>query len=117
MLLTIGDAHCAVRRPPCWAADYRSARRAGHGVGRFGAMGMPGHGLQEIFAFQGVEQRVGPGGDRRSARYLPEQGYLTEEVPLFQGGHPAAVLGHRYFAAHYDVEAVSRVSLAHDLGS
>jgi hypothetical protein len=66
---------------------------------------MPGHGFQEVVAFEGVEQYVRLGGDRRGTWYLPEQGYLTEEISLFQLGNQAAVLEASFQPARFQTRA------------
>ena len=54
---------------------------AGHGVGRLGALRMAGYRLQEVVAFQGVEERVRLCGDRRGARNLPEKAISPKKSP------------------------------------
>lgn len=56
--------------------------RAGHRVCCLLAKRMPGHSLQEIVAFEGVEPHVRTRGDGRSTRDVVEQGDLTEEIAL-----------------------------------
>jgi hypothetical protein len=45
---------------------------------------MPGHSLQEIVAFEGVEPHVRARGNGRGTRNVVEQGDLTEEIALLE---------------------------------
>src|SRR5215210_4806946 len=91
--------------------------RAGHGVGRPGALRMSCYGLEEIVAIQGVEQGVRMRSDRRGTGDLPEERDLAEEVAPSEFGHGTTGLVHRYFAFLDDVEAIPWITLANDLGS